>query len=1044
MKVINNTTGEIEELPADAAGSGFLSGQYNLLENEPVYLQSPSGGLDKYQPQDVFGAVKKSGYTFPTEQQIKAHENKQKYADQPLKAAALAAGDTATFGMLSRGLVGTGASTAETLSGIREENPIATGIGTVGGIVGSLAAAPEHALLKIAGEAVTAARASQVPSAILKAEAEYQKIRRTLVAADALNPVSAVTKLGDKAYDVLAHVPESATRAEKILKSTAGGFAQGALEGAAFTAGDINREHALGNPNITADQVFSDLGFSAVLGGGLNAIARGAMTSAKALKPGTFAEALRDSTTESASKMASSIDDTLKPLPSMIKPSSVEELKSAMKDFKVPENVAELPTRKRLIDITAQRPDLPPVLEPQLKSMESELDRVRYSNFKERGEGSADFLKWEAFQKQKAMESLNKTIDDLSGGKPIASQHDAANKIAQDFLSEYEATKKSLSPVFEQIKDVTTRSTVPPSDMIKMLEDSVPEASKFLKFDPENGIFSVSKYEPGSGLTKKVHSAIKDFASVINKEDSTVKNLWLFRQELDDLMYAEMAPAQKKMISDMRKMLLDVIEESVPDAKVRDTFKAYAINETKMDAMEQIFGGKIRPVIGKGKAFVPEKALGKIFSNTVNVDIARSALGQSKFNEAMGHYLSSFVEDNKRNLGGGFSSAQFFNKVLKNRPDVFNVAFKNSPDTLNRIYQDLDYMRFLPDKPSANPSGTAKSIFNMVKDAAADVGYTSPVAIVGKVLKDIGEQKVLTAEMNQMFREGVGSEVAKKAVEKHGIYSVLSAISDIKDKSEKKLSALSGLAVKGPSRDRVFAKASALTAMTAAEMRRKKDESRKSELKSFEKASRNIQQLISEPTAFMRSLDKMTSDLAMAAPESAAAIQTTAIRGIQFLSSKMPKNESDSLFPVAYRPSDYEISRFMKYKSTVDDPMSVLGSLKDNNVTVEQIETLNAVYPELYNAMRMQVMEKAVSLKSPPSYQKQLALSMFLGVDVDSSLSPHMIQANQASFATMKNGDSKQGSMQGIKPTSKGISNLNLSERSLLPMDKSANRKDSR
>lgn len=1048
MKVINNKTGQVEEIAPEQAGNAYLSGEYNLMEGEPVYLASPNGGLDKYKPEDVYGAVKKAGYTFPSAEQIKEHESKEKYADRPLESAALAAGDTATFGMLTRGLVGTGAVSPETITGLREENPIATGVGTVGGIAGSLLAAPEAAALKITGEAVALARASKIPSAIIKAEAEYNKIRRTLVAADAVNPISAVTKIGDTAFDVIAAVPESATRATKIGRSMLGGAAQGAIEGAAFTVGDINREHALGNPNITKDQIISDLGFSAVLSGALNSVARGAITAAKVGRSGAFAEAIRDSTAEATSKMAPSIDDTLKAATSKV-PTDIDEVGTLLKDYKVPEDIAELPGRKRLVEITHNNPDLPPVLEPQFKALESETDRVKYSNFLERGEGSENFLKWEAYQKHKGLESLNKQISDLAGGNAIDSPNEAANKLAKDFLTDYETKKKSLSPVFEKIKNVTTKSSVPPSDMITMLEESVPEASKFLKIDPDTGLLVARKYAPGTGINTTVHKAIKNLATVVNSPDSTVNNLWLFRQELDDLMYQKMAPTQKKMISDMRKMLLDVIDKSVPDAEVRNTFKEYAINETKMDAMEYIFGGKIRPVIGAGKPFIPSKAIGKIFSNEINAEMAKSALGPARFNEAVGHHLAAIAKQTTDEAGGGFSSRNFFNKALRNKQDILNVAFKDSPESLQKIYDTLDYMRILPDKPSANPSGTAKSMWGMVKAAVAEGGY-DPIKIVGKIAKDVSESKMLAADISEMMRTGAGLEVAKGAAKKYEMFSVLNAMNKLKERSLKSLSSKADAAVKGgwaPGKS-VFTstvkRGPGVAAATLTEVLRKNKETKDDRMKQYEKTSRNLNKLMQSPSALMESLEKMTEGISEAAPATSAALQATAIKGIQFLSSKMPQKQTDSLFQEPYKPSDYEVSTFMTYKKTVDAPLSVLDSLKDNTISVQQIEALNAVYPDLYKQMKFQVMEKVISLKSPPSYQKKLALSMFLGVDVDSSLKPQMIMANQQSFMSMKNGEGQQQQTQGIKPTAKGLSNINLSERSMMPMDKSATRNESR
>lgn len=1044
MNLINKQTGQAEPVSYDELGNKFLSGNYGIPKGESVYLTGPDGSLDQYVAEDVYAAVTKGGYKFPTSSEIQQYEDKAKYGNRPISAGALSTADAATFGLATRLGTWSGLISKETAEKLPQFNPAASAIGSAVGIGGSLILSPEAAALKMAGEALGIAKASGSAAAIAKAEAEYRKAKNTLTALDAINPVSALTKTTENVFEAMAAVPQTASAAQKLSKTAVAGAAQGAIEGTAYALGEINREHALGNPNTTASEIISDLGFSAVLGGGLNSIARTAITAATMKKPTVFAEAIRDSTAEQASKLAPSIDDTLKAASQKV-PTSPEEVERLIKDYKVPDDIAELPGRKRLSDIVANNPDLPPVLEPQFKSLESKDHAVKYSNFLERGEGSENFLKWEAFQKQQGMRSLEKQISDLAGGNPIDSKKEAANKIVKDFLTDYETKKKELSPVFEKIKNVTSKSSVPASDMIAMLEEAVPQASKFIEFNPEKQIFVVNKYFAGTGMNRSIHKAVKDFADVINRADSTVGDLWLFRQELDDLIYKEMAPAQKTMVSNMRKMLLDVIDKSVPDAEVRKTFKEYAINETNIETLEQIFGGKIRTVIGKGKPFVPEKAIDKIFSNSVNVELAKSALGQTKFNEVLGHYLSAAVKKTTDEAGGGFSSKGFFNSTLKNKEDIFSAAFKDSPASLQKIYDTIDYMRILPDKPSANPAGTAKSIYNMVKAAAAEVGY-SPTGIAIKLMKDVSESKMLASEIAEWMRTGPGAEMAKNSVQKYDVFSVIGAVNKLKERAIKKMASKAELAVTGGwdiGKSRMtlpIKKAPSIATVTVSDLRRKNREEKEEKLKQYKKTTDNINKLIQNPTALAESLEKMTDGVAAATPATAAAIHSTAIRGLQFLASKMPKNPVDSLFQKPYEPSDLEVSKFMTYKNTVDAPLSVLDSLKDNSISVEQIETLNAVYPELYNSMRFQIMEKVVSLKADLPYQKKLSLSMFLGKDVDSSLKPQMIQANQQSFAAMKAGGSGQKDMVGVKPTAKSLGSVNLSNRAVLPMDKSANR----
>jgi hypothetical protein len=64
---------------------------------------------------------------------------------------------------------------------------------------------------------------------------------------------------------------------------------------------------------------------------------------------------------------------------------------------------------------------------------------------------------------------------------------------------------------------------------------------------------------------------------------------------------------------------------------------------------------------------------------------------------------------------GGFSSNKFFT-FIKNKYPELEVAFKNNPQLLQEIRHWNTVMRILPDAPSVNPSGTAKTVMHMMKD----------------------------------------------------------------------------------------------------------------------------------------------------------------------------------------------------------------------------------------------------------------------------------------------------------------------------------------
>jgi hypothetical protein len=190
-------------------------------------------------------------------------------------------------------------------------------------------------------------------------------------------------------------------------------------------------------------------------------------------------------------------------------------------------------------------------------------------------------------------------------------------------------------------------------------------------------------------------------------------------------------------------------------------------------------------------------------------------------------------------------------------------------------------------------------------------------------------------------------------------------------------------------------------------------------------------------------LDNSTKDLYQYLPKTSQEIQAHVMGAVNFLDSKLPKQTNDSLFLEKFIPSQSDLNTFFKYYNTIQKPASVLDSVKNHTVSKEEIEALKSVYPQFYDAMRASVLQQAATLKEKPDYQKRLALSLFLGQNVDSSTKPVMIAANQMNFQKVRSGNSNKSNGL-IKPTSKAMGNLSFSSRYTMPLDKSAQRAENR
>lgn len=128
--------------------------------------------------------------------------------------------------------------------------------------------------------------------------------------------------------------------------------------------------------------------------------------------------------------------------------------------------------------------------------------------------------------------------------------------------------------------------------------------------------------------------------------------------------------------------------------------------------------------------------------------------------------------------------------------------------------------------------------------------------------------------------------------------------------------------------------------------------------------------------------------LTLTAPKLSGKVVTGATRAATFLQSKLPTPlvNTSSFTPNAARPvpSDFDLQTFARYYAAVANPLSVVRDLQRGQVTREQVEALQAVYPKLYESVRNAVLEKLRVLDGKGitvPYQASLQLDLLLNLN---------------------------------------------------------------
>lgn len=916
----------------------FISDQ-NFIPDESKVSRAPASG---------------SGASFIPDSEFLADETKY---DNPAAAFALAAARSPTFGVSDEFLVHTGAMKPETIEAYRKYNPTSNIAGSVVGVGGSLFV-PWSPV----------ARLAKIGSGITKAALPAAESIAGAIAPAATRPIL-----------------------NQVL-SQAGAHAVGsAIEGAAYGAGESVSEHALGDPELNAEKVISNIGTSAAIGtglGGLFGSVKGALEGRAIHKAAQAAEKEAIAATQTQAIADAPIVG--------IKPTSIQTMADKVAEAKYAGNAIEMKQKGVLEDALTRVEMDNPVHPLQVKSLEDKGSRDLYNTFKETPGETGDTLRnHEALQKSELVGKTEKTIKDLSpAAEPTSDAVEGGTRAVKAFTDQYEAEKKILSPIFEELETkIIGTPTEIRNGVISKMTDAVPGVAKMIKI--KDGKLIIQKYKTGWGLDKSTYNAVKEALDSLQGRSRNFEYLANIRRGLDqhvDVLTHGQAPGQIRALkAAIMDYMQDAVQEITPNIKVRDTFKRWAINEQERTVIENAFGAGVgAQEFGQISKIKPEMIGDKIFANTANVQAAKKILSPEKFNEILANWLAEAKQ--AATDKGEFSSNKFASFLRKNH-DSLGIAFKDNPGALQRLHDLTTIMRILPDAASVNPSGTAKTLYGMLKGMKFhDITWEGMLAAIPKkIMEKIGEQQQYL---------NLENELLGKAAQVEGLSTIERAANKTKNFIRRGVDAIFSNEL--PQRAYIGARAY--------------------DYDEHQKIDKSLTDLTSNPQKLIDHISQNTDAISQIAPQTAASLQTTTIRAIQFLDSKRPGKDIQSkpLSP-KYKPSRSELSRWHTYYKAVNDPTGALFDVSHGTLVPETMEALTAVYPKLLSEMNVSIVDKMSSHMAKGQhipYRKKLSLSLFLGTDLVNSLDPKSMLATQNTLA-QSNAIQQAGQMGQISSANK-------------------------
>lgn len=1007
ISLVNSKTNSVESVPYDNAQQALTSGSHNLQTGQTVNVINPEGNLVSLPSEQVPEALQ-SGYNMPTQAHVTEHNNQQKYGEglgNEAKAAAASAARTATFGLSDVALttphllspLTPAIATPDSLKQLQERNPVSDVVGSIAGVAGSLAmpvATPISAAAKI-GEAATEAARPIAAS-----------IARSLA------------------------TPETSPIVARILESASGVAAKtlgSSVEGSIYGLGNAVSENALGDADLNAENVLHNVGYGALFGGSLGALLGTGEAGYGALKK-TFGKDIanagaRDAITENAA---------LNPTPQIITPpTSLEEIAKHV-DNAVKEGYStELPAKSRLLetnDILAGDSQYP-AHSIQVQSLSTPLLRDSYKVALENPQSSDGQLlrSWEAVQKSEgANKLLPKFIQDISPEASLTSDAvEGGNHAIKSFTDQYQKEQAELKPFFKEFDKQAVTLAADPTAILNKIDQAIPEAGKYVIRMPEG--YGIAKYDKTMPFSKEVHTELSGLLDALNKpEGITIADLRNVRESMRDQVNFLTAPRTSAQISSLRKGIMDMMQDEVNKANFgnvkgltdpRELFKRYAINEENRSVMEHIFGGSVSDKATFAKEIKPEDVLNRLFSNTSSVKAAKEILG-SDFDKIAANYLSQKVAAVTDAAKNGFSSNKFATFLKQKGPEL-EEALLQHPEQYSKIKAITDKMRILPDSPSINPSGTAKT--NLIQKMQAVGGYLTQhgiMSIPGKLLSAAGEhfgEMQQHSEFNRILRSNTDMHSPEQVANKTKQYGAYSRI-------ERMAQTATNTIEKGAKA--LFKGAEAVKGVTAQKLIPHEEA-----LKNYSKLEAHLKDMDGNPEMFTNKLADATQAMHDVAPNINSSLTIAAVRATQFLRSKLPAQDPSSPLTKPYEPSKSELAKFNRYVNVVEHPLSVMKQLHDGTLTTESLETLQNVYPKLLAQMQQSVHEKLDEKSvAKMSYQSKIMASAFLGIDLSNSLSQPSILSAQIQGAQPQPPSQSSRPKGKIGPSQKGLGKLEQSQ----------------
>ena len=179
-----------------------------------------------------------------------------------------------------------------------------------------------------------------------------------------------------------------------------------------------------------------------------------------------------------------------------------------------------------------------------------------------------------------------------------------------------------------------------------------------------------------------------------------------------------------------------------------------------------------------------------------------------------------------------------------------------------------------------------------------------------------------------------------------------------------------------------------------------------------------LQKLQQNPMLLVDELTEGLAEVQEHAPGLHTKMVQQTYKVVSFLQSKLPSTIGASLTrPEGSPPNPLALRQFALYFSAATDPSSVMGDLSNNRARKEQVDTLREVWPDVYDDLKMRVVQQLSEGRPTIAQRTRLDLLFDLGENFDRGLSNRLVATLNDYRAQKGQGGEKPGPGGARMPT---------------------------